>query len=439
MCRSRELADEVSPQRSCRPSCSAMRSLRSLCATPAAPCCRCWRVTTCVPPAPRASSERTVIIKHAMRNALMPVITLGALEFGTLAVGRGAHRTDLHDSGLRQADRRCRLQSRLRGRSGRRAGHGDNLYFAQSPRRYRLYPCRSAVAWLNDGRHRLLAQRRVKDDEPPKHRFAVRCDGFSVARAPCSGCAIIVLSGRYRGICAADLTPYDPIVQSWTRCASRPRRCTGSVPTISVATFWSRVIFGARASLMAGVIISVGIAVCRSACRRTCRRLSRWLSSSIIGRLTDAMLACPSSFWRSRWPRFSAQSREAMIAIGVTTTPIFVRLTRGQVMSVKVENYIEAARAVGNPRWRIALVHILPNILPAAAGADYTVDCGRDHRRSRAFLPGSRPAAASALLGQHAQLRRSAFSSTSPGWPFGPGAGDFSRRSVIFQSGRATG
>jgi peptide/nickel transport system permease protein len=56
-----------------------------------------------------------------------------------------------------------------------------------------------------------------------------------------------------------------------------------------------------------------------------------------------------------------------MIAIGIATTPIFVRLTRGQVMMVKVEDFVEAARMVGNPRWRIALVHILPNILPALA------------------------------------------------------------------------
>ena len=34
-------------------------------------------------------------------------------------------------------------------------------------------------------------------------------------------------------------------------------------------------------------------------------------------------------------------------------------------MSVKVEDYVEAARAIGNPRWRIALFHILPNIMPA--------------------------------------------------------------------------
>ena len=54
----------------------------------------------------------------------------------------------------------------------------------------------------------------------------------------------------------------------------------------------------------------------------------------------------------------------AMIAIGVTATPVFVRLTRGQTLSAKVEDYVEAARAVGNPHWRIALRHVLPNIVP---------------------------------------------------------------------------
>jgi peptide/nickel transport system permease protein len=54
-----------------------------------------------------------------------------------------------------------------------------------------------------------------------------------------------------------------------------------------------------------------------------------------------------------------------MIAIGLTATPIFVRLTRGQVMAVKVEDYVEAARAVGNPPVRIAVKHILPNVMPA--------------------------------------------------------------------------
>ena len=73
-------------------------------------------------------------------------------------------------------------------------------------------------------------------------------------------------------------------------------------------------------------------------------------------------------------------------------------------MAVKVEDYVEAARAVGNPRWRIALVHILPNILPRADGAGDALDRRRHHRRGRALLPRARPAAAGALLGLDAQL-----------------------------------
>ena len=51
------------------------------------------------------------------------------------------------------------------------------------------------------------------------------------------------------------------------------------------------------------------------------------------------------------------------ITIGIAQTPIFTRLTRGQVLAVKHEDYIEAARAVGNSHRRIVLRHILPNVL----------------------------------------------------------------------------
>ncbi|MGH8742457.1 MAG: ABC transporter permease, partial [Burkholderiales bacterium] len=46
-----------------------------------------------------------------------------------------------------------------------------------------------------------------------------------------------------------------------------------------------------------------------------------------------------------------------------SATPIFIRLTRGLVLNAKAEDYVEAARALGNPHYRIALRHILPNIV----------------------------------------------------------------------------
>jgi peptide/nickel transport system permease protein len=127
----------------------------------------------------------------------------------------------------------------------------------------------------------------------------------------------------------------------------------------------ARIMFGARASLMAGVI-SVGIALTIGVPLGLAAGYLGGFVDALISRITDAMLACPFLILAIALAAFLGPSLgNAMIAIGVTTTPIFVRLTRGQVLAVKVEDYVEAARAIGNPRWRIALVHILPNILPA--------------------------------------------------------------------------
>ena len=128
---------------------------------------------------------------------------------------------------------------------------------------------------------------------------------------------------------------------------------------------FGRVIFGARASLMAGAI-SVAIALGIGVPLGLLSGYRGGFIDALISRITDAMLACPFLILAIALAAFLGPSLgNAMIAIGITTTPIFVRLTRGQVMSVKVEDYVEAARAMGNPRWRIALFHILPNIMPA--------------------------------------------------------------------------
>ena len=86
----------------------------------------------------------------------------------------------------------------------------------------------------------------------------------------------------------------------------------------------------------------------------------------LISRLTDAVLACPFLILAIALAAFLGPSlTNAMIAIGVSATPVFVRLTRGQTMAIKAEDFILAARAIGNPPWRVALVHVLPNAAPA--------------------------------------------------------------------------
>jgi peptide/nickel transport system permease protein len=161
------------------------------------------------------------------------------------------------------------------------------------------------------------------------------------------------------------LSPYDPIATSWTLVRKPPSAQHWFGTDDLGRDILGRVIYGARASLTAGVI-SVGIALLIGVPLGLLSGYRGGFIDALISRMTDAMLACPFLILAIALAAFLGPSLgNAMIAIGVSTTPRFVRLTRGQVMSVKVEDYIEAARAMGNPRWRIALFHIMPNIMPA--------------------------------------------------------------------------
>ena len=247
------------------------------------------------------------------------------------------------------------------------------------------------------------------------------------------GLVIIVLFLAL-AIFAPLLTPYDPIAQSWTSVRKPPSLAHWFGTDDVGRDILVRIIFGARASLMAGVI-SVGIALAIGVPLGLAAGYLGGFFDALISRITDAMLACPFLILAIALAAFLGPSLgNAMIAIGVTTTPIFVRLTRGQVMSVKVEDYVEAARAVGNPRWRIALVHILPNIMPALLVQATLSIAAADHRGSRALVPRPRPAAAGAVLGQHAQ-----FGAALPGQRAVDGGvagpGDLPDRPVV-QSGR---
>jgi peptide/nickel transport system permease protein len=161
------------------------------------------------------------------------------------------------------------------------------------------------------------------------------------------------------------LAPYDPIATSWTLVRKPPSALHWFGTDDLGRDILSRVIYGTRASLMAGAI-SVGIAFGVGVPIGLLSGYRGGFVDALISRITDAMLACPFLILAIALAAFLGPSlSNAMIAIGITTTPIFVRLTRGQTMNVKVEDYVEAARAVGTPPWRIAQMHILPNIMPA--------------------------------------------------------------------------
>ena len=178
------------------------------------------------------------------------------------------------------------------------------------------------------------------------------------------GLAIIVLFVLV-AVLAPLIAPYDPAQQSWTSIRKPSSLAHWFGTDESGRDLLSRVIFGGRASLLAGVVsvtIALGLGV---PIGLLAGYGGRWIDA-VLSRIADAMLAVPFLILAIALAAFLGPSlQNAMIAIGLTTAPIFVRLTRGQVMAVMVEDYVEAARAVGNPPVRIAFRHILPNILPA--------------------------------------------------------------------------
>src|SRR5262252_807768 len=158
------------------------------------------------------------------------------------------------------------------------------------------------------------------------------------------------------------LSPYDPLQTSWSAVRKAPTAAHWFGTDEIGRDVLSRVIWGSGASLLAGLVsvcisLSLGVPTGLAA-----GYIGRGVDA-LISRITDAMLACPFLILAIALAAFLGPSlTNAMIAIGVSATPIMVRLTRGQVMQVKVEDYVEAARAVGNPPWRVALRHVLPNI-----------------------------------------------------------------------------
>src|SRR6516165_2985916 len=153
---------------------------------------------------------------------------------------------------------------------------------------------------------------------------------------------IVITTFIVLAVFAPLVVPYDPIATTWTLVRKAPSAQHWFGTDDLGRDVLTRVIFGARASLLAGAI-SVGIALSIGVPLGLVAGYGNGISDALISRITDAMLACPFLILAIALAAFLGPSlTDAMIAIGVSTTPVFIRLTRGQVMSVKVEDYVEA-------------------------------------------------------------------------------------------------
>lgn len=176
--------------------------------------------------------------------------------------------------------------------------------------------------------------------------------------------AIVLALFALIALAAPLIAPADPLMTDWAQIRKPPSVAHWFGTDESGRDILSRVIWGARASLLAG-FISVAIALSLGLPLGLAAGYAGGKLDVLLSRMTDAMLASPFLILAIALAAFLGPSLgNVMIAIGISATPIFIRLARGQVIAAKHEDYVEAARAVGNSHIRIACRHILPNIMP---------------------------------------------------------------------------
>lgn len=164
-------------------------------------------------------------------------------------------------------------------------------------------------------------------------------------------------------ILAPMIAPYDPAAQDLLAALQGP---TVNHPMGTDAfgrDLLSRMLFGARLSLLIG-FVSAGIAVAIGVPLGLTAAQSGGLVDSVIMRVTDMLLAFPGLLLVVVVIAILGSGIfNAMIAIGIASAPLFVRVTRSSTASVVQEDYVHAAKSLGSSSVGVAIRHILPNIL----------------------------------------------------------------------------
>ena len=156
----------------------------------------------------------------------------------------------------------------------------------------------------------------------------------------------------------------DPAATSWSAVRKAPSMAHWMGTDEIGRDVMARLIWGAQASLLAGVV-SVGIAMCLGVPLGILAGYFGGWTDAIISRCTEALLAAPFLILAIALAAFLGPSlTNAMIAIGLSAMPIFIRLARAQTLTVMTEDYVESARAVGIGHLGMIGRYILPNIIP---------------------------------------------------------------------------
>ena len=179
-------------------------------------------------------------------------------------------------------------------------------------------------------------------------------------------------------IAAPVFAPYDPQEQDYDQLLQPPSAEHPFGTDRIGRDLLSRIIYGTRVSFMVGVI-AVGVALAIGTPLGLVAGYFRGMTDEVIMRILDAFIAFPGIIFALAIVAVLGSSlTNVMLAIGISSVPLFARLTRSQVLSLRQTDYVLAASSAGASDLRVMFRHIMPNatsplIVQATLGLGFAV------------------------------------------------------------------
>jgi peptide/nickel transport system permease protein len=205
--------------------------------------------------------------------------------------------------------------------------------------------------------------------------------------------AIVLLAVAIAAIAATEITPNDPFDIKLLQRLKPPGYVNSAGDTFWLGTdtlgrdVYARLVYGARVSLIVGlsaVLISGTLGLLLGLLSGF---FGGWIDD-VIMRIADIQLSFPTILLAlAIMAVLGAGLDKLIIVLGLTGWVQYGRIVRGQVLSIKQEEFILAARATGERNWRIVFQHILPNIWsPIIVIASFSVATNIVAEASLSFL-----------------------------------------------------
>lgn len=175
---------------------------------------------------------------------------------------------------------------------------------------------------------------------------------------------LLVLAGIGAAAALAPwISPYDPGAQAWQRALQPPSASHWLGTDEFGRDVLVRIVFGGRISLAVG-FLAVGIAAGVGVPVGLVSGYAGGRVDVVVMRIMDVLLAFPAILLAlAIVGALGPGVRNAIVAVGIVAIPAFARVVRGATLVVRIQDYVEAARAMGAGAGRIVARHVFPNAM----------------------------------------------------------------------------